>query len=833
MKRKLLVAAFLLAAALLVGGVALAADDPIVCSMEVSPSALAAPGEVTVTITISNSGDTDMKDPLTLYSPTSEVVTDFGDGGSAVLKAGEVKTWTGKWAVNQRTLDNGQIVFFVKYFLYKSNGEREAQSQPIRGKLNVTEARTDVEIRRTISPGTAREGQTVTVIYDIVNNGTVPLKNLRLTENKDVAKKAVAVAEELKPGEAAQVKFPVTMGKKVLTSSATLTYTVGDGKETQTQTVDAQTITYGEAALTAILSASSKGVAVNGTLTLTLELTNNGTVNYTDVRVSDATLGEVFTNQELAAGGKLKLEKQITLTATTNYQFHIVAIDNTGTEVALDSDSITVTAVDPSKMVHLNVIVAANRTEVYTQPGIVRFTVTVENDSEVDAKDVTIYHGGTRIYTFPSIPAGQSRSLTRDAALSMAGKYQFTAVTVDALQNSNSFLSNEIQIAFEVPTPAPATPTPPLVPTPEPTYARVTPPSFQDPSIAPIPKAIASIFMPLQWVSLVLLVATIVLLFLATQKRAEQKRASAAALDHLDRAKRRNYIAPGEEEEVRVQPVTAAATAGTAHEPSAPKAARNAAPQAEPAEEPELPHEKYVRNAYERSKQGQAGSFGKGSLFDQDPLVGGGYGDEPTQQADVYHAYGSDSDLPPVERMPKAQPKDWSAYRKQATGAESEPQGYDTRTAYRRDGYGTQEGAAYGADAYGVQDGAEYGADAYGDGTDAYADDAQYAQGTDDANGTEYAPYDRYAAQDGVDGQLEYLEDEGFVSDPLGYGGQASDTDGQATYDEPAYYGDAGTQGGYADGNGGYAQATEEQPAPRPGGGRAGRRSSREPGSQP
>lgn len=780
MKRKLLVAALLLAAAILMGGVALAADDPIVCSMEVSPSSLAAPGDVTVTITVSNSGDTDMKDPLTLYSPTSEIVSDFGDKGSVTLKAGEVKTWTGTWAVNQRTLDNGQIVFFVKYFLYKDNGEKEAQSQPIRGKLNATEAKTAIEVKRTISPGTAREGQDVTILYDIVNTGTVPLKSVTITESKDVAKKAVSVAEELKPGEAAQVKFPVTMGKKNLVSSATITYLSGDSKEKQTQKVDEQTITYGEAALTAKLTASSKGVAINGKVTLTLELKNGGNVNYTDVRVSDKTLGEVFTNQELAAGGSLKLEKEITLTQTTDYQFKIVAIDNTGTEVTLDSDSITISAVDPSKMVHLNVTAAADRTEVYTQPGIVRFTVTVENDSEIDAKDVTVYHGGVRIYTFPSIPAGQSRKLTRDAALSMAGKYQFTAVTVDALQNSNSFVSNEIQIAFEVPTPAPATPTPPAVPTAEPTYQMVTVPKMNDPSVAPLAKTFARVFLPMMYIAIILLAGAGVLLALATKKRIDQKRASEAALDHLDRAKRRDYATPGEEEEeAPPQPAKPAAPA-----PSAPPRKQEAVPKAEPAEDIELPHMKYVRNAYQRSATDRAGGYGKSSIYDEDPLVSGDVGGAKADDEDLYHTYGSDRDLPPVSTVNPAKaapkPKGWQAYQKRPETAEAPQSDYDAHAAYRpAKGYAAADDAAY-------QSGADYAAD------DPYA--AYDSQAYPEEQG--YDAYTAYA-QDGEGGyegqQADYLQDDGYVSDPLGYATQDGYADAQTAYDDPAY--DAGGYG--------------------------------------
>ncbi|MCE5343950.1 MAG: hypothetical protein LLF96_10285 [Eubacteriales bacterium] len=607
MKRKLLLAALLLLTALLLGGTALAATDPIVCSMEVSPSTLTEPGVVSVTITVTNSGATDMQEPLTLYSPTSEVVTDFGDKGSVTLKAGEVKTWTGTWDVNQHTLDNKQIVYFVKYALIDENGTRQVKSQPIRGKLEVAEAKTDIDIKRTISPGTARDGQTVNIVYDIVNTGTVSLKNVKLKESKDISTKEVSVADELKAGDAAQVKFPVTMGKKNLTSSATITYTAGSSSEKLTKTVDEQVILYGEAAMTAKLTASAKGAAINGTVTLSLELKNTGTVDYTGVRVTDTTLGDVFTDQKVPAGETLKLDKEITLTETTAYQFTVTAVDNTGTEVTLNTDALTLTAIDPSKVVHLTLVAAADRTEVYTQPGIVRFTITVANDSEVEAKEVTIYEAKTAIYTFASIPAGATRTLTRDAALSMAGKYLFTAEATDALDTINTFASNEIQIAFSIPTAAPVTPTPPAVPTAEPTYAQVTYVPISNSSVGAVPKLIRAFFYPLMFVSGILLLGAAVLLAIATKKRMDEKRASEAALDHLDRAKRRDYVAPNEEADEPAQ------DAGTDQQPisTADETPGMGAGSATGLNEEELPHMKYVRNAYQRSEAAPEPAFGR------------------------------------------------------------------------------------------------------------------------------------------------------------------------------------------------------------------------------
>lgn len=46
-----------------------------------------------------------------------------------------------------------------------------------------------------------------------------------------------------------------------------------------------------------------------------------------------------------------------------------------------------------------------------------------------------------------------------------------------------------------------------------------------------------------------LLVASCVLLLIATKRRADQRKASKSAIDQLERAKRRDYITPAEEEE--------------------------------------------------------------------------------------------------------------------------------------------------------------------------------------------------------------------------------------------------------------------------------------------
>ena len=538
----------MLALMLLAGFAVAETTDPIVTSMELTPSKLTGPGPVTVTITISNSSDKDMQDPVVLYDPAAQIVSDFGTNGSAMLKAGETRTWTGTYDVNQRTLDNGFVVYYLKYTIYQANGKSVEQSQPIRQTITLQTAEADIEVKRTISPSIAREGQSIVVRYDITNTGTVALLNVGIQENPDIYNKKQTIPR-LDPGLTAEIKYPVTMGTQDMTSSAVITYTPENQSEEQTYQVQEQVIKFGTPSLEAKLTSSAKGVVQNGTVTLTLTLKNTGSVDYSDIRVSDPFLGDVFTNQELKAGKTLELTKEVTVPATMEYQFTVNATDATGSETSISTEPLSITAVSPEDALTLEVVATPDRTEVFEQPGKVRFTLQITNNSRVNATNVVVSHGDVELYTFSSIPAGETRTMSRDFALSMAGKYRFTVAATDPLESTVLFQSNETQIAFSVPTPAPATPTPVPDPTPEPTFAAATIPRIDDKSIGTVPKFIQMVLLPLLILAGVALVASGVLLVIATKRRHEQKKASEAAVDQLERAVRRDYITPADEDE--------------------------------------------------------------------------------------------------------------------------------------------------------------------------------------------------------------------------------------------------------------------------------------------
>ena len=535
MKRRLIVCLVMILA--LVAGLASTAAaeaevDSLKVSIELSSSKLAEPKEITVSIQVTNTGDADMPGPVTLYDPSGKMVEEFG---SPTLTAGASKSWSGKWNVTQSQLDSGKLTFKLKYSLYNAAGELVNKTYNFSHPLTYTGAVTSVEINRTITPTTARKGQTVSVTYDIINTGNVDITDVSIKEDKSISSKSGTIAS-VPAGEKGSYSFTVTMGTKDLTSQATITYKAG-GK-TQTEKKDAATIKYGEVKLTAALSASKKGGVPGDTVKLTLTLKNTGSADYQNVTVTDAVLGELFTGQTVPAGKTVTLEKDITITDSADYQFTVTGQDASGENVETATDRVSVKAVDPAKQVVLQVEASADRETVYTLPGTVKFRVTVTNVSAVDVSDVAVYASGVQLYSFPSILAGESRDFTRDVSVSMAGQYRFDAKVKNQLNETETFESNIIHIAFAQPTPEPTDA--PIVTPPMPTYEDIPTDDGLPAYVDTVQKALGIAYRVL----LVLAAICLLLLAIGVVRRMQAIHESNKAQDHLERGSYRDYTQP-------------------------------------------------------------------------------------------------------------------------------------------------------------------------------------------------------------------------------------------------------------------------------------------------
>ncbi len=511
-------------------------NEQVIFSIQATPDSLTAPGEISVSLKVSNPSGKDMVDPVTLYDPAGNIVPGFGDGGSYVLKSGDSVSWEGKWNVTQAQLDKGEVEYSLKYHVEDEAGRLAAVTRQAVARIQFTGEKVSLKIERKISPEVVRSGAQATVTYDLYNDGNVELTDIRVQEK--ISKTAKSV-KSLPAGQHQTVTFTSRIGNADLKSSAVITYKAAGTTKTLTENVSEATIPLAKPNLKIELSGPENGVNVGQPAVLTITFTNSGNVSYSKVSVSEVKKGEILTNLSIPAGATVVEQKEFILNEPTNFKVAATLPDNTGETKTLSSNEIRVGVFDPEKQLLLTLNLTSDQETVSQVPADVRFHLKVTNNSNVKAEKISIYHGSTFIYTIAALKAGESVTLDRDVRISQAGQFRFTASVKDSLNNTVTFDSNTIRLAYARPTAAPTvvpvvTVAPPVLVTPVPS----------DPLMSQGRSALLTAGM-----ALAALFACALLLFIVSSiARARKKSKSNAAYDHLDLAERRDYTEPSDGE---------------------------------------------------------------------------------------------------------------------------------------------------------------------------------------------------------------------------------------------------------------------------------------------
>ena len=528
---------------------AMAAEDPIALTMELSATRFSGPAEVTISLRVTNTTDEDMPGPLALYYPSGKIIEDFG---TPTLAAGQSKAWEGTWMVTEDQIKAGKVLIGMQYNYRAEDGSIAKKTKTYYCTIEDAGAVAQVEINRYISPSMARNNQKVSVIYEVVNTGTIDVTDVVIKESSTISKTNGKI-DLVKAGEKGTYTFTVTMGKKDLTSNANITYKAG-GKD-YTETIGNQKIKYGDVKLTATLKADKKGGNAGDTVKFTLTLKNTGKSDFQNITVSDPSLGTIFSGLTVEAGKTVTQEKEITITKSASYQFTVNGTDAAGNNIETATDRIAITAVDPDKVVKLNVSATVDKSVVYSLPQVVKFTVSVANVSSVDAADVTVSASGVDLYHFDLIPAGQTRTFVRDVRVEMAGNFRFDARMENQLEETVTFYSDLIHIIRSTPTAAPT-----MVPIPKPELGEKEELPTSD-GLPPYVTTVQNALGIAQWVFLGIGAIALILIVVGLAGRVKNSAKSAKASDHLERngyrdytqavpAKKRHMMPDADEEEV-------------------------------------------------------------------------------------------------------------------------------------------------------------------------------------------------------------------------------------------------------------------------------------------
>ena len=449
---------------LAVAGFASADADPIRVSSLSEPQSVISEQDVSITIKIYNSSQTDMEDEITLFNPSGISVEKYNG-----LKGEQSVTYTGTWRVTREQIDQGKIKYFIKYTADTGNGPTEV-TRTVPVTIQTEAAAPQLTATYAVSPASAREGQQVTLSYTLSNTGNVELRNI-VIENEGVSKEKLA-QPSLSVGEKVTLTDSFTMGTKELVSKPSITYQAADSKKSLTiSDMARKTITVAEDGLEVALEAdNTKNIYPGEAIELTVELKNTGESAYSGLTVALSDGAQVVTGIDLKPGASRKEKVQWTALSGGTVSVNVTGKDAAGEDVAVASNELEVTTMDPSRALVLDIKADVETDVIHSEPAVLRFGVVVSNIGQLDATTLTIEQAGTAVAKIPSLPAGESRTVVFDLETSIAGKFQFVVKGKDADSNEKSYASNVLEVAYTAPTPAPTpVPTPtPVPPTPSP-----------------------------------------------------------------------------------------------------------------------------------------------------------------------------------------------------------------------------------------------------------------------------------------------------------------------------------------------------------------------------
>ena len=456
---------------LAVSAFAMAEADPIRVSSLSEPQSVISEQDVSITIKVYNSSQTDMTEEITLYDPTGAPVSTYNG-----LQGEQSVTYTGTWHVTQDQIKEGKIKYYIQYnFDSGSGSDKVVRAVPV--TIQTEAAAPQLTATYTLSPTSARKGQKVDVEYTLSNTGNIELRSIVIS-NEGISSKKLT-APSLSVGEKVTLQDSFTMGDSELVSQPTVTYQAsGDSKTYTISDMARKTVTLAQAGLEAALSTDAGDNVYPGEkIHLTLSIKNTGNNGYTGLTatLSDGTV--LASGVSLAAGANFEQTVEWAPAQSGAITVQVDGMSDTGEAVSVTSDELAITTQDASQALVLDVTAQAQTTSIYSEPAVVRFAVQVKNIGQTDAATLTVKEAGTTVATIPSLPSGESRTLVFDLETSIAGQIQFEVSGKDAAGNDKAYDSNVIQLVYIEPTPEPtATPAPtavPPTPSPEPTATPV------------------------------------------------------------------------------------------------------------------------------------------------------------------------------------------------------------------------------------------------------------------------------------------------------------------------------------------------------------------------
>lgn len=383
----------------------------------ISPSTLAAPGEVQLSLRIENSSGHSLH-ALNLSTPDGQIIPVADD-----LEADSFIEITCTYPVSQDELDAGAISC-----LLTGEDGNETFSDALSISILKEQIVPEVEFLRRISNDSVAENDTATIVYLIRNTGNVAVHSIVVTDS---------LGEYVGEIESLDVNENVSLiNRAIITEDAvsapTLEYSVGNEDENRyTARLDEATIRIAHSALGVSLTAA-RSVFSTDSSEVVLTLTNNGDADYHNIIIRDDLYGGVIAEglSLLAEDAPLQIVKSYPLRETSRYRWRIQCSTSTGEFLDFVTNEVDVAA-DSSNDVLLTLTADVSKPRI-NRKGYVTFTLSVSNLGSGIATNVQISEANKgNVTELVVVPCGEPTNVTVRYDIREDSEYTFSATYLD------------------------------------------------------------------------------------------------------------------------------------------------------------------------------------------------------------------------------------------------------------------------------------------------------------------------------------------------------------------------------------------------------------------
>jgi uncharacterized repeat protein (TIGR01451 family) len=500
----ILFASVLLLTGTIFAGVALADDDTVsVSNIRVSPDSLAGDGQVSITVNVAVDSSRADGGIANVYIAGAGVASTPIDGISIGANSDIQCTMNvtaaqlGKDIPLKVKWDGGENSFTVKI-------ESSVATEP------------KIVFSRTIDKTSVGKGDSITLIYNLDNTGSVDISNIVITD--DGLGSAMSLTKSaLKAGSSTALTYSYTVISD-FTSVPRLSYKVGD--KTYSASLGAKTVSLKNTQLDAVLEASPDTAKSGDEITLLCTLTNSGNVKLTNIVISEATLGsKLFTSASLDKDTSKQFSKRVTLTQTTKFQYVITAKDDTGHSMTFKSNVLEVKVSSASDQYDLEIMASADALQL-SEPGSVNFDIIVTNKgSSAVANAKILDQDGKEIKSFATLPLGPTE-FTYPTTIDKTTQFNFSLVVPGTNGDYQVYTGPmEIKLADA----ATASPAVTIQATPEPSPTGTEPSQSAAGNLA-TPNKLGALLTALFVVGALIAITIVVLIVMVTADKRKQKK---------------------------------------------------------------------------------------------------------------------------------------------------------------------------------------------------------------------------------------------------------------------------------------------------------------------